>query len=113
MTKHEFETFLETKASEAKTPNTIDWGARKQEWLGSLQKFYDEVEVWLSDYLKSDKIGMEPGEVTLEEENLGVYRAQSRVLTIGADRVVLRPIGTLLFGVRGRVDMEGRGVVSR
>jgi hypothetical protein len=29
------------------------------------------------------------------------------VLTIGADRVVLRPIGTLLFGVRGRVDMEG------
>jgi len=113
MTKQEFETFLEAKAIEAKTPNAIDWDARKQEWLDALQRFYDEVEIWLTDYLRSAKIGMERRDVTLEEENLGAYRAESRVLTIGANRVVLRPIGAQLVGARGRVDMEGpKGTVK-
>lgn len=107
MTKQQFETFLEARACDVKPQNRADWEARKSEWLSSLQAFYAELEAWLSDYLKTGKIEMERSEVELEEEHLGKYRAEMRVLRIGTDLVVLRPVGTFLLGTRGRVDMEG------
>jgi hypothetical protein len=113
MTKQQFETFLEAKARETKTPDPVDWIARKQEWLKSLEMFYRQVELWLKDYLATGKIEMKRGDETLQEQHLGTYHAESLVLTIGMDRVVLQPIGTLLIGARGRVDMQGpKGTVK-
>lgn len=107
MTKQQFDTFVETKAREPKESDSIDWEARKLEWLDALARFYREVELWLKDYVAADKIQMKSGELLLHEEYIGTYPAQTRVIIIGADRVVLKPIGTLLIGTRGRVDMEG------
>jgi hypothetical protein len=113
MTKQEFEIFLDEKEREAKNVPTIDWEARKQEWLKSLEKLYDDVNTWLKTYIESDKIRIEQGEVTLEEQHLAKYKAGTRTLYIGAEQVSLQPVGTLLIGARGRVDMEGpKGTVK-
>jgi hypothetical protein len=107
MTKQQFDRFLEEKERNAEPQKIIDWDARKQEWLESLKSFYELTEGWLTDYIKTGKIQIESSEVQIEEEYLGRYAAASRVLKIGSDKVVLRPIGTSLIGARGRVDMDG------
>ena len=113
MTKQQFDTFLDTKARETSSPEPIDWDTRKKEWLSSLDTLYGEVELWLKDYVDVNKIQMKRTDVTLQEEHLGTYRAESMVLMIGTDRVLLQPIGTLLIGTRGRVDMQGpKGTVK-
>ena len=71
------------------------------------------MECWLKEYIAAGKISREQGEVTIEEDYIGTYKAPTRVFTIGVDRVRLRPIGTTLIGARGRVDMEGpKGAVK-
>jgi hypothetical protein len=113
MSKKQFEKFLEAKSQEDDPIKAIDWIAKKEEWLASLDALYREIEQWLSEYITSGKIKMERFPIALEEEYLGKYTAEKCLLVIGADRVMLRPIGTLLIGASGRVDMEGpKGTVK-
>ena len=112
MSKKDFETFLNEKACVA-NPTDIDWNARKEEWLKSLNKFYDNVESWLKKYIDEGKIKIEKGKVTIREDHMGAYDADTRVLTIGDGLVLLHPIVTTLIGARGRVDIEGtKGTVK-
>jgi hypothetical protein len=110
MTKKEFEKFLETKTHE----NPVqDQEAKKREWLASLAALYQDVEQWLAEYTRSRKIKIESAAVTLEEDYLGSYKAESRIITIGSDRVILKPIGTMVIAAYGRVDMDGpKGTVK-
>ena len=113
MTKKDFETFLESKVTEAAPQNTIDWQAQKQEWLDFLKRFYAEIDGWLKEYIAAKKISMKEQEISITEDYIGEYKAASRILKIGENQVTLRPIGTLLLGTRGRVDMEGpKGTVK-
>jgi hypothetical protein len=43
----------------------------------------------------------------LNEEYLGNYETKKRHLKIASQEVVFIPIGTRLFGSKGRIDMEG------
>jgi hypothetical protein len=115
MSKQEFEAILNAKANAAKEQpqKTIDWNSKKAEWLASLTKFYQQLDSWILEYVKSGKIAIERSEVEIEEQYLGKYNAEARVLMIGEERIQFRPIGTLLIGVRGRIDMEGpKGIVK-
>ncbi len=51
------------------------------------------------------KLGYKP--IELNEENIGQYSARQMVLKIGSKSVILEPIGTLLIGSKGRVDLVG------
>ena len=44
---------------------------------------------------------------TLNEDNIGEYEVNVLSINIGSTKVTLTPIGTLLFGGKGRVDMIG------
>lgn len=115
MSKQEFEAVLNAKADAAKQqPQTpIDWNARRDKWLSSLVKFYEQLDSWLLEYVKAGKIKVEKSKIEIEEEHVGRYTVEVRVLNIGGEQVVFRPIGTLLIGAHGRVDMEGpKGVVK-
>lgn len=49
----------------------------------------------------------------MNEENIGVYSAKRLAIIIGAQEIVFTPIGTLLIGSKGRVDVEGSAGNSR
>lgn len=106
MSKEEFDRFVEAK-SQQPGPKAIDWKNRKEEWLKALNCFYSQVEQWLSEYTKAGKIEVQECNIHLYEENLGEYIAGMRTIKIGPEVAILRPIGTLIIGARGRVDLEG------
>ena len=113
MTKEEFEKVLDRKASVASKTKLVDWESKKNQWLRHLAEFHSEVEGYLAPYLAKGKLKAERYRVTINEENIGAYEADAILVEIGPEKVTLVPIGTLLFGASGRVDMTGsRGIVK-
>ena len=45
--------------------------------------------------------------MSVTEEHIGSYRIETLVIKVGDDRVVLTPVGTLILGSYGRVDIKG------
>ena len=74
---------------------------------------YASVESFLEKYLSTGQIKREYVMVTLNEENIGPYRAKKMVLRIGPQQVELVPVGTLLIGSKGRVDVVGPAGVAQ
>jgi len=107
MRKKDFETFLEKQASEDKRNKTIDWTKETQDWLGQIDEFYRTVLGWLKEYVDEGRIQILFDPTTLNEEYIGSYETQRLLLRMASHEVVFAPIGTLLVGARGRIDMTG------
>jgi hypothetical protein len=86
---------------------TIDWVKQRDEWLAHLERLYSKIESFLSKYVSLGQIRYEYRPVELNEEHIGSYSAKQMVLRIGRQEVDLVPIGTLLIGSKGRVDVSG------
>ena len=81
-------------------------------WLDALAKLYDRIQHELIF------AGVSPDHIndthhTLNEENLGIYEAPGLKVQIGTGSVTFTPIGSVIIGGYGRVDVSGpRGEVK-
>ncbi len=105
MEVQDFDEFVRREREAA--AETVDWDDERKEWLDYLDKLYKKVESLLDKYLSSGQIQRERRPVNLNEEHIGTYVADQLVLKIGPKNVVFEPIGTLLVGSKGRVDLVG------
>jgi len=106
MIKQDFENFLDEQL-QAKEETKTDWEKVKKDWIKNINDFYSLVENLLAEYLKSGKISLQYIDYTMYEEKLGSYATKKLLLTIGRQQVDFTPIGRLIFGAQGRIDMEG------
>ena len=77
------------------------------DWLRELDALYSAMEGFLRSYTESGQIKIERRSVQLTEEYLGTYEAEALAMSIGNDEVIVQPVGTLLIGSCGRVDLSG------
>jgi hypothetical protein len=105
MTKKDFDEFLLIKEKEQKDIPEIDWEAEKNEWLSYLDNLYNSFKDSLNDYEKSGRIKIIYGEISITEENIGTYEARKMFIEFAGEKITLKPVGTNLIGVKGRVDM--------
>ncbi|HZK91834.1 MAG TPA: hypothetical protein VFC56_16960 [Stellaceae bacterium] len=106
MSKKEFSEFI----SRQKPPveeQPIDWRLEKEEWLRYLDDLYKLIENFLKEYTDRGQITVTYSDIELIEENIGRYTARAMMLAFGTNRLTLTPIGTLLIGTKGRVDLSG------
>ncbi|MGA2965345.1 MAG: hypothetical protein ABSD64_03975 [Terriglobales bacterium] len=103
----EFDEFVKREQQAASEVASVDWDGERRKWLDYLEKLYKKVESLLDKYVSSGQIQREYRIVELNEENIGSYSARQMVLRIGRQSVVFEPIGTLLVGSKGRVDIVG------
>ena len=106
MGKKDLQEFIAAKKKNEKTKE-IDWAQKKDEWLEKLNKLYTEIESWLND-LEQDVVSIKYIDKEINEEYIGMYTARKMILRIADEQVVLEPVGTLLIGAAGRVDMIGK-----
>lgn len=52
---------------------------------------------------------LEEKPITLNEYRIGSYEASKLILYIGRDTVDIEPIGTIILGAKGRVDVKAGG----
>lgn len=105
---HVFEEFVKERVARAEEfISGLNREERIAEWLHELSNLYREMRRYLEIYTDSGQIRIESRPTQITEELLGSYDAESLTLIIGADKVEAIPIGTLLIGTRGRVDLCG------
>ncbi len=78
-----------------------------QEWFDDLQSLYKMVEKFLHEYIAQGSVSYEYSKIHLYEDALGGYDARRMDIKVGRQRISLTPIGTLIIGSKGRVDIEG------
>jgi hypothetical protein len=85
----------------------FDWEAEKNEWLRQLEVLYRSVSDYLQPYVEKGEIKIGHVDATLTEEDIGSYPAKELTIKIGRGDVLLKPVGTRIFGAKGRVDIIG------
>ncbi len=103
----EFDEFVKREQEAAAGIASMDWDGERKQWLSYLDELYKTVESLLRKYVSSGQIQLEYRPVELNEENIGSYAAKQMIVRIGRQNVVLKPIGTLIVGSKGRVDIIG------
>ena len=86
---------------------SVDWQKEKKDWLRNLGELHALINQFLAEYVAKKAIEIEQSKVTLSEENIGSYEAPFLLIRIGAQKISVMPIGTLLIGSKGRVDVSG------
>ena len=106
MGKKDLQAFIAAKKKSEKTKE-INWTKKKEDWLAKLNKLYTDIESWLND-LEQDVVSIKYIDKEINEDHIGIYTARKMILRIADEQVVLDPVGTLLIGAAGRVDMTGK-----
>ena len=89
------------------TEQSVDWAKELEEWLAYLKQLKEFIVDFLEEHIKKDNVRLQYKNKRIIEENIGVYEAEVITIMIGNTKVELEPIGTLLIGAKGRVDMKG------
>jgi len=103
----EFDAFVKSQQPTEPERKSIDWANERDTWLRDLNELYKTIESFLAKYISDGTITREYREIQLNEENIGSYTARRMILRIGRQEITLTPVGTLLIGARGRVDVVG------
>jgi hypothetical protein len=101
----EFDDFVKRQKtlSAAEQP---DWDKERDDWIAFLKSLYGQIQTFLEKY-QGDGVEIEYKDIELNEEYIGVYVVKKMIIHIGRQQVTLTPIGTLLIGSKGRVDVTG------
>ena len=96
------------RAAQAAT-QAVDWSQRKAKWLDELDK--------LNAFIRTSLMGAGVPEndisffdKTIQEETLGIYTAKGIEVRIGNAVVRFTPVGSVLIGAYGRVDISSTNV---
>jgi hypothetical protein len=106
-----FDEFVKRQQTEADPP--IDWNEVRNDWLGHLSVLYAQITSFLETYISAGQATFEYREIQLNEEDIGPYLVNQMILKIGRQTITFTPIGTMLWGMKGRVDVAGPSGESR
>jgi len=107
MDSKDFDEFVRRQQAESTVAAAISWDQERDEWLAHLGNLYANIESLLKKYTTAGQIRLAYRSIRLNEENIGSYTAKQMVLKIGRQEVHLVPVGTLIIGFKGRVDVIG------
>ncbi len=106
MANKRFDEFIKRQASHTQSTK-FDWAAELIEWINYLDKFYETIESYLKPYVDKGKVKISYSKKKIFEENIGEYEARAATISLGTNKLKLDPIGTMLIGAKGRIDMIG------
>jgi hypothetical protein len=84
----------------------VDWAGVRDEWLKDLDTLHKQIQGFLKEYVPHS-ISYTFTKIELTEPDIGRYLAKRMDIKIGRQQVSLVPVGTLLVGAKGRVDVVG------
>lgn len=98
--------FLRSRKQQSPIPE-IDWQAKKDTWVRSVESLYELIQEMLRDSIASKDVMVRTFEVEVTEDFIGPYSIPVLELSVGSERVEFRPKGVTVIGAAGRVDIRG------
>lgn len=105
----EFDEFVkrEQQRAQQRDNKAPDWALELKIWLDSLDRLHAIIRSFLEDYISNGSIQLRFEPIEMNEKNVGAYTANKLFIKIGGEEIEFKPIGTMLIGSRGRVDVIG------
>lgn len=104
-----FDDFVKKQNEKAKPIPAFNPQERIDMFKKHVEEFYDLVcKEWLKENIEKGLIVTKRHPIRVYEESLGIYDIDALVINIGNIVINLRPIGTILIGTRGRIDISYR-----
>src|SRR6266404_5099982 len=89
--------FLRSRKEQAPIPE-IDWQAKKDAWVHSVEGLYELVQEMLRDVIASKDVIVRTFRVQVTEDFIGTYSIPALELSVGSERVEFRPKGVTVIG---------------
>lgn len=83
---------------------------REQEisnFKSNVESLYKKIYELLESYIKDGSIIISPIEETLYEDTLGDYKINRLHIKFDQEHIELKPVGRVMIGSQGRVDIQG------
>lgn len=100
-----FEEFINNQTSAFE--REIDRKDQLATWQQHLDEFYRVIASYLKPYLDNQKIKIEFADLDIAEDRIGIYTTQKATIHLGPHTLALEPIGMMIIGAAGRVDLTG------
>jgi len=104
-----FKQFLEDKKleHESNPQEKMDWRARKYKWLNAVEYLYEVVdEIILSNFESAGyNTTSDKEEIRITEDYIGTYTINKYSINADDIEIIFNPIGAIIIGAYGRVDM--------
>jgi hypothetical protein len=89
------------------------WQQRRDQYLGDVKRLFSNIRMWLGPLVNEGFVNIGEGTTRLTEENLETYDAPELNIFLGDQAILIRAVGTNVFGAYGRVDILGpKGAAS-
>ena len=106
MEKDELRQFLEK--SKTKEPESqVNWELHKNKWIEYVNSLYTNIDEWLHDFVSNHMLRISRETIELSEEDIGKYNIDKYIISIENYQITLEPLGTMIIGAWGRIDMIG------
>ena len=100
----------EIKSNEEKK---INWAKRKKDWIDSVKALDKLIIGWFDDYKKEGLLEFKVTTKQHREEYIGEYSVDILHLCFkNGKEIIIEPMGTLIIGAWGRLDIYVRGYNS-
>jgi hypothetical protein len=108
MSKSNFDEFVNRQQTKQQDDEAaFDPKEQLKEWLDHLDVLYKKMTEFLELYIQNGSAQIEYQEIQINEEFIGLYTARKMLLKIGCSTVTFTPVGTMIIGTKGRVDVQG------
>jgi hypothetical protein len=98
---------FEKKKQRAGSGAGIDWDARRDKYLNSIDRLYDQIHAILAEPIAQNTVSLQRRPKELSENYIGTYKVDDLILVIGDEQVRFSPRGRNIAGASGRVDVLG------
>ncbi len=107
MATSEFDDFIRRQQAKRQQSAQLDVVRELDEWRKHLSTLYETVEAYMAAYIQNGAATIKYRPIELNEEFSGPYEVNQMTLTIEPSVIQFKPIGTMLIGSKGRVDVQG------
>ena len=87
--------------------NVVDWNEMKGWWVKVVHDLFNQIDGWLNSLIQSGSVQSFRKSTQLTEEALGVYDVESLELVLASRKLTFKPVGTMLIGAFGRIEVSG------
>jgi hypothetical protein len=106
MSAKEFLSFVSNQ-NQIADKDPLDRAATMKSWFENIDDLFNKVSSFLKPFLDDGTISIRYQTISMNEEWLGIYETRKLIIKIGANEVELVPVGRMIFGAQGRVDIKG------
>ncbi len=104
---------LEKRRKELASGQSFDKSAVIEEWQKAVSALMTKVVEFLQEYKNEGTLQFESSTILLTEEALDTYQIPQMSLRAGSAVLMIQPIGRMIIGATGRVDLYRQGRAAK